>query len=188
MKRIYSLALAVCALVSFSYAGDTLEQLEEAIAQSRLSRVKTLLHKLAREKKMTDHARTKMLGNLYDTAAEMTDKRIENLSLIGNWRDVAKTVVGTLFTLGGATAAGLGILYSGSTNRNLENACYLGKIGGAVLAPLGAYLFYRGFTCSTQKSMITEATEVEEYIDNVLNNAEILEGEETQEEAQKKGD
>lgn len=183
MKKIYGLILAACALVSFCHAGDTLEKLEEAIAQSRLSRVKTLLNKTARDKNMSQQARTKMLGNLYDTAAEVTDKRIENLWLLGNWRDIAKTFTGTLFTLGGVAALGLGVVYGGSTNQQVETACFWGKIGGSILAPLGAFLFYKGFTCSSQRSMIAEATEVEEYIDGILNNAEILEGDDTQEKA-----
>lgn len=178
MKRVYGFIVATCALVSLCQAVVPLEKLEEAIAQSRLSRVKALLNKVAQEK-ISDQARTKLLGNLYDMAAELTDKRIESLSLIGNWRDTAKTVTGTVATLGGIGGIIASLFFQADPAQHIQDRCFWGKIGGSALVVLGAGLFYKGFTCSTQKSMIAQATEVEEYIDSVLNNAELLEGDDT---------
>ncbi len=173
MKKLYGIMWAVCSLGSYSWAAVPIEQLEEAITQSRVSRIKCLLHKVGKEQ-MSEQARTKLLGNLYDTAAELTDKRIDSKSLIGSWRDMAKTIFGTLCFSGGIIGLAVGIQYSTSNDQRIANASYYGRIGSCLLTSLGAYLFYKGVTCSSQQSMIDQATEVEEYIDSVLNNAELL--------------
>lgn len=180
MKRLYGLIWLVSVIGSSCLATIPLEELELAIAQSRLGRVKSLLHKVGREP-LSEQARVKLLGNLYDTAAELTDKRIDSLSLIRSWRDMGKLLVGTTGFISGIAALTASVLFSTSNDKRIADASFYGKIASAFLIPGGAYLAYKGYTCSGQRDMIAQATEVEEYIDSVLNNAELLEGDETSE-------
>jgi len=153
-----------------------MESFEQAIAQSRLGRIKSLLGKVVREG-MPDKARTKLLGNLYDMAAERTDKYIDSFALWGNWRDLAKLCLGSTCFVGGIAGLAASIALNNPNDPRTVEVCRYGKIASGIIIPLGAYLWYQGFTCSTQRTLIVQATEVEEYIDNVLNNAELLEDE-----------
>ena len=81
MKKIYALTLVACALVNLCSAAVDIDKLEEAIEQSELSRVKSLFKKVEREE-MTPVARKKLFGGLYDSAAEVTERRSSSLSLL----------------------------------------------------------------------------------------------------------
>lgn len=183
MKKLLSVLLIASLTGKTCYGAVPIEQLEEAIAKSRVSRVKTLLHKTARES-MSEQARLKLLGNLYDTAAELTDKRIDSLSLIGNWRDAAKTFFGAIGFGVSAVGLGVSVWLGNNPDKRIADLCWFGKIATGLLLPASGYMFYKGFTCSTQRGMIAQAVEVEEYLDSVLNNAELLD-DETVKEVQK---
>jgi hypothetical protein len=157
-----------------------LEELETAIAQSRLGYLKSLLHKVEQEP-LSKQARVKLLGNLYDTAAELTDTRLENLSFIRSWKDMGKFFAGTTIFIGGIGSLITAFLCGASEEKHLQHFSFYFKTASVFLIPGGAYLGYKGYSCSDQRYMISQATEVEEYIDSVLNNTELLEDDETSE-------
>jgi hypothetical protein len=175
MKNLYSILFVVSIFAGYCGAVIPLEQLEQAIAQSRLSRVKSLLSKVGREE-LSEQARMKLLGNLYDMAAELTDKRLESLSLFGNWRDAAQFFLGIIGLPVGIGGLVMSIAASDSRRQQIVDACFYGKIASGILICGGAYSLYKGITCSTQQALIAQATEVEEYIDKAFTQTELLEG------------
>ncbi len=158
MKKL--MYVATLALASQCYAEINTEKIEEAIEQSSLPRVKSLLGKVERGE-MTAKARKKLYMNFYDLAVETTENRTQNLSIVGNWRDMLKTGVGITGLLFSALAATIG------TDRD----DYLPR--GLGFGVLGAYLLYRGITCSTQKAEIASAKSVEKYIKGKLTNLDV---------------
>ena len=171
MKKLYTLTLATCALVNLCSAGVDTDKLEEAIEQSELSRVKSLFKKIEREE-MTPIARKKLFGGLYDSAAEVTERRSSSISLFGNWRDTAKIGVGAALGVVGTLGILLGIrfkkanqdesLEEGYDDSLIESWPFVG--GGAGILLGSAYLLYKGITCGVQKSGVAQAKLVEKFI------------------------
>ncbi len=161
MKKLYSLTLATCALVNLCSAAVDTDKLEEAIEQSELGRVKALLNKAERSE-MTSPARKKMLMNLYDSATEVVERHTSSLSLIGNWRDVAKTISGALLT----TVSGMALFVAAAKRR----AGFLA--GGIFFGAVGLPLLYKGITCTTQQGKIAQAKTVEKFLEGRLSDVE----------------
>ncbi len=168
MNKLYSLTLAACALVNLCSAAVDTDKLEEAIEQSELSRVKNIFKKVEREE-MAPSARKKLLSDLYDTAAEVTERRTSGMSLFGNWRDALKTGLGCASGI----LSGLAIYMSFNYNqRDRIWYCASKSIAGAGVAGLfgSGYLLYKGITCSTQKGGVAQAKSVEKFLKGKLNN------------------
>ena len=167
MKRLYTLTLTACALVSLCSAAVDTDKLEEAIEQSEISRVKSLFKKLEREE-MTPVARKKLFGNLYDTAAEVTERRASSISLFGNWRDMTRTGLGCLCGVLGAC-----LIIGGLEEHDysIENGRLVGS-GVTLLAIAAPYNLYKGITCSTQKNGVAQAKLVEKFLKSKLNNVD----------------
>lgn len=177
-KFVYAgLFLAATPCVAF----DT-DRVEEAIEQSSISQVKSQCNKIDRDESLTAQARKKLYRNLYALATDSTTVRTETLSLLGNWRDAAKTGTGTLFAGFGIAliVGGLGV-GSDSTfesdskddfrggRREKSGIIPLAIAAGVVSEVIGAYLLYKGITCTTQKAGIDTAKSIEKFLKGKLN-------------------
>lgn len=161
MKHLTYLFMTVLTVTSLCSAAINTDKLEEAIDQSALSRVKVLLKK-TEDETITLQERKKVLGRLYDHAEEVAQERVSSMSLIGDWRDAARTTVGSLFVVG----FGLG-LYEGvrETSPGLI-------LGSTLLGALGGYLLYKGITCASQKVLVDQSKAVEKVIKSKLREVE----------------
>ena len=164
MKNLIYLLASLCIATSVCSAAIDTDKLEEALEQSELGRVKSLLTKTERQE-MTPLARKKLLVNLYDSAVEITEQRTSNISLIGHWRDTAKSVSGTLLTV--FSGAGFLGAYLGDRDQRLTAA-----IIGALTGAIGLPLLYKGITCTFQKGQIAQAKTVEKFLKGKLTEVE----------------
>ncbi len=165
MKKL--MYVATLALATQCYAEINTEKIEEAIEQSSLPRVKSLLGRADLEE-MTAKARKKLYRDFYDLAVETTENRTQNVSIVGNWRDILKTGSGVAaLVLSGF--AGLGSLDTDNQGRITGfNKLWLGSLG---LGVASVYLLYKGITCSAQKAEVAVAKSIEKYIKSKLNNS-----------------
>lgn len=180
MKKFVYLGLLVVATPCVAFDTD---RVEEAIEQSSLSLVKSQCNKIDRDESLTAQARKKLYRNLYALATDSTTLRTDTLSLMGNWRDVAKTASGTLFAGVGIAliVGGLGIgsgsnsvreandNFNGGGRREKPGIIPLAIAAGVVSEVIGAYLLYKGITCSTQKAGVDTAKSIEKYLKGKLN-------------------
>ncbi len=152
--------VATLALATQCYAEIHTEKIEEAIEQSSLPRVKSLLGKVERGE-MTAKARKKLYMNFYDLAVETTENRTQNLSMVGNWRDMLRTGLGVT----GLLLSGLTMSFG--TDQGDDMPRWLG------FGVLGVYFLYRGIACSAQKAEIASAKSVEKYIKGKLTKLDV---------------
>ncbi len=160
--------VAALALVTQCYAEINTEKIEEAIEQSSLSRVKALLGRADLEE-MTVKARKKLYRDFYDLAVETTENRTQNVSMVGNWRDMLKTGSGVAALL----LSGFAGLFSLDTDdqgrfTGFDRRWLFGSVG---LGVTSVYLLYKGITCSAQKAEVAVAKSIEKYIKSKLNNS-----------------
>lgn len=168
MNKLVSIMLITLATTSICCAKVSIDNVDDAIEQSKLGRLKGLLHRLDREE-MTLQKKTKLYDSFYDSACDIVDQRKEAISLIGNWKDLGKMIAGSLLTIGGAVAIGLGILYSGPGDSQIERAGTIGKYFGPPVGLAGLYLFYKGVTCSVQQGWRADAQAIEAFVESRLN-------------------
>ena len=164
MIKKHVIFASVCIATSVCSAAIDTDKLEEALEQSELGRVKSLLTKTERQE-MTPLARKKLLVNLYDSAVEITEQRTSNISLIGHWRDTAKSVSGTVLT----ALSGLCLTLAVFNSNNIRvRAGVVGLLSGAIGLPL----LYKGITCTFQKGQIAQAKTVEKFLKGKLTEGE----------------
>lgn len=171
MKKF--LCLSLLALTAQSFAAVDTEKVEAAIEEASLSRLKSLLNKIDREE-LTQPARKKMYRGFYDTATDATEQREQSISIVGNWRDAAKTGGGLLKVLVGAGLAVLSInedISPGGRNPGYSFNTPVLAVGLAGIIS-GLVFMYKGITCSTQKGQLAQAKAIEKYLKGRLKQIE----------------
>ncbi len=161
--------VAALALATQCYAETNSEKIEEAIEQSSLPRVKSLMRE-ADSNEMTVQARKKMYKNFYDMAVETTENLTQNLSITGNWRDMTKVGLGAASLLLG------GLLALRSRHRDNAHRVHYNRpslLGSAGFLGFGAYLLYQGVKCSSQKASIAVAKSIEKFMKKKLTNLDV---------------
>ncbi len=175
LRVIGALALATQSCL----AVDT-EKIEDAIKQSSLTQVESRFAEVDREE-MTPEVRKEMYKNLYDLAVKTTESRTQNLSITGNWWDIAKIGSGAALGLLGGLVLLDSIDYDVLYN---DRGLVLDRWGHFMVVPRvdnwqralscciemsALYLLYKGITCSTQKVEIASAKTIEEFVKAKLN-------------------
>ncbi len=157
MNYVRYLLITALTVSSLSSVAINTDKLEEAIELSSFSRVKVLLKK-TEDENSTLLERKKMLTHLLELAEEVSQNRVNSLSLFADWRDGARTVAGGLLIGINVLCVVKGVR---TTNPGL-------LVGGMVFGSLGVYLMYTGIRCSSQRVIVDQAKAVEKFLKGKL--------------------
>jgi len=145
-----------------SIIAGTTNKIDKAIEDSSIITLKSALGRFEREE-MTPEMRMKYLKEFSQAAADLIEQREESCSVVGNWRDIAKTTSGGALALAGSLVA-----YDGINFRSKEIKSWPQLTGGLAVLTGGGYLLYKGLTCSTQKAQIAQAHAIEKLLKDKL--------------------
>ena len=148
MKKWYSVLL-VLFVSSLSARSFKMKRFEHAIKDINRKRIQLLL-KTVERRKLSIADKKELYADLHDCAADNVDELTARKHIYFNFSDFGKTVLGSCMTLGGALVA------MGPVKLH-----YAYRTIGGVCAVLGGILFYKGFTCSTQRHWIARMQELE---------------------------
>lgn len=159
------------------------ERLEEAVLGANEIQVNQLLRHLESDSMALGQKKT-LVADLTDLADGVLKKKKANVWLLGNKKDFAMAMLGSL-------VGSLGLLYFGHTCSILyegykdpdetwedllfqnEHAfwCYGGL--SCVPAFLGAYLAYKGLTCSSQRAVIEKSRAIRNSLEEKKEELEL---------------
>jgi hypothetical protein len=175
MKKFFVGLIVLCTVQGILNAKPDIRRIEKAIAESDVAQVKSLMRKFGREE-MPLEERKLVYRNLLDQATETVVEKRSRIGLTESWKDLAQAVVGSAMVLLGVAivSVGLNLAEEGDSSewtreQRINDARFKrASAVGTLLCAAGGFLSYRGFSCKTQKGLLTQAEEVELFIENRL--------------------
>ncbi len=175
MKKIFVIGTVLCLQIMKIYADPTLEErLEEAVNGSNTIHVSYLLRRLDRDP-MALGQKKELVSDLTDLAQRVHESKKSRISLVGNTKDFTMSALGSLVGTCGLIYLGDSIYkmyrkYQRGVNwptlllTQHDSFLYKGSMS-IVPAFLGAYLAYKGLTCSTQRAAIEQSRAIRNVLD-----------------------
>ena len=184
VKGLYSLAFPTSKKyesIEVDSVSELVDELGYAIDDSKIATVISLLEKFDKSELSTEK-RQQLLESLYSHATKILTNQKKKLSIFKSWRDSATVGVGA-YLLSNIFSLDLNCFVGAvlDDGMNLSNNPLLGKEEQASiddikkknrksmpmkigLSVLGAYMLYKGSTCSSQQWHLEDALEIQQSI------------------------